>query len=333
MTLPKPIRGPSSDKASRRLRVLLCPSDTAYDYELAKLPHDLVLLGNTHAQWDSVTRPLPENIRVTYTLEDAGADVLILGVDQWSFDQIEQRSLFLSLRDRFRGPKIIVNHGCNMVDGCSSEIMRELVGHNIMVSRTATAAGLWNVERSRVVRMGLTAAEWPQTDYGRGNVVVLQPWDHGQFYNVTAMTNLARRMEKKMSRVGRGRTVGNFDVYRSLLSSSSIYFNPSYAAPCPQAMVEAQLCGLAVVTTDRHGESGYIVNGENGFASNDMDELYAHVQFLYDHPNEVYRIGTTGRRTGQQIFSSERFVAEWEALLVEAVSGAKLSAIAGGAGE
>lgn len=332
MTLPNPVRGPSSDRAARRLRVLICPSDTAYDYELAKLPHDLFVLGNTHAQWDSATRPLPENIRVTYALEDAGADILILSIDQWSFDQIEQRSLFLSLRDRFRGPKIIVNHGCNMVDGCSSEIMRELVGRNIMVSRTATAAELWSVERSRVVRMGLTAAEWPQTDYGRGNVVVLQPWDHGQFYNVPAMANLAR-LDTKVSRVGGARTLGNFDAYRSLLSSSSIYFNPSYAAPCPQAMVEAQSCGLAVVTTDRHGESSYIVNGENGFASNDMDELYAHVQFLYDHPNDVHRIGTAGRRTAQQIFSSERFIAEWEALLVEAVSGAKLSAIAGGAGE
>ena len=111
---------PSSEK-SRRLTLALCPSDTAYDYELARLPHDIVLLGNTHRQWDSAIRPLPETVRVSYTLDGARADILILGIDQWSFDEIEQRVLLLRLCDRFRGPKIIVNHGCNMVDGCSAE--------------------------------------------------------------------------------------------------------------------------------------------------------------------------------------------------------------------
>ena len=136
MISPTPMRGPVERK-SRRLTLALCPSDTAYDYELAKLPHDIVLLGNTHRQWDSAIRPLPETVRVSYTLDGARADILILGIDQWSFDEIEQRALFLRLCDRFRGPKIIVNHGCNMVDGCSAEIMRELVGQHIMVSRTA----------------------------------------------------------------------------------------------------------------------------------------------------------------------------------------------------
>jgi glycosyltransferase involved in cell wall biosynthesis len=97
-------------------------------------------------------------------------------------------------------------------------------------------------------------------------------------------------------------------------------------------MLEAQLCGLAIVTTDRHGESSYIVNGENGFVSNDMEALLAHVRFLGEHPQELQRIGANGRTTAQRIFGSERFLAEWEALLAEAVSGAQLSAIAG-AGE
>jgi hypothetical protein len=329
MISPTPIR---CDK-SRRLTLALCPSDAAYDYELAKLPHDFVLVGNTHNQWDSATRPLPASVRVSYALEDAGADILILGIDQWSFDEIERRALFRNLCDRFRGPKIVVNHGCNMVDGCSAEIMQGLVGHNIMVSRTATAAELWNVERSRVVAPGVTPSEWPESDHSRGNVVVLQPWDHAQFYNAAAVIDLANHIDKRLSRVGRGRALANFDAYRSLLCSSSIYFNPSYAAPAPQPMVEALMCGLAIVTTDRHGESDYIVNGENGFASNDMDELYAKVRFLLANPREAQRIGANGRRTARGIFGSERFVAEWEALLGEAVSGVKLSALAGRAGE
>ena len=189
------------------------------------------------------------------------------------------------------------------------------------------------MERSRVVMPGLTASEWLESDQSRGNVVALQPWDHPQFYNAPAVIDLANHIDKRLSCVGRGRALANFDAHRSLLCSSSIYFNPSYAAPVPQPMVEALMCGLAVVTTDRHGELGYIVNGENGFASNDLDELCAKVRFLLARPKEVRRIGANGRRTAQRIFASERFLAEWEALLGEALSGAKLGAIAGRAGE
>jgi len=332
MISPTPMRGASREK-SRRLTLALCPSDTAYDHELARLPHDIVLLGNTHRQWNSAIRPLPETVRVSYTLDGARADILILGIDQWSFDEIEQRVLLLRLCDRFRGPKIIVNHGCNMVDGCSAERMRELVGQHIMVSRTDTAAQLWNVARSHVVTPGLTASEWPETDYSRGNVVMLRPWSHAQFYNAAAAAEIERRIARKVNWLGTGPRFANFDVYRSLLTSSSIYFNHCYAVPAPQAMLEAQLCGLAIVTTDRHGESSYIVNGENGFVSNDMEALLAHVRFLGEHPQELQRIGANGRTTAQRIFGSERFLVEWDALLAEAVSGAQLSAIAGGACE
>jgi len=47
----------------------------------------------------------------------------------------------------------------------------------------------------------------------------------------------------------------------------------------------------------------------------------------------VQRIGANGRATAQRIFGGERFLADWDALLAWAVSGAKLSAIAGRAGE
>src|SRR5262245_26446554 len=105
----------------RKLTVGLCPSNTPYDYELAKLPHDIVLLGNTHQTWNAAQRPFPTKLRVSYTL-DHDFDVLILGIDQWSFHEIDRRMLFLKLQDRFPGPKIIVNHGCNLVDGCSSDV-------------------------------------------------------------------------------------------------------------------------------------------------------------------------------------------------------------------
>jgi Glycosyl transferases group 1 len=302
----------------RRLTVALCPSNTAYDYELAKLPHDIVLLGNSHQHWNTAQRPFPNKLRVSYVL-DRSFDVLILGIDQWSFHELDQRMLFLQLRDRFPGPKIIANHGCNMVDGCSSEVMRDLVQDNLMACSSATAMNLWNVARGCVVRRGLTPAEWPETNYSRRNVVVFDPMHHPEFYNAEGVNNLVQRCGVKVARLGSKRKFTSFDAYRTFLAASAIFFNPSYAVPNPQAMVEAQLCGLAIVTTDSHGESDYIENGENGFASNNMSELHEFIEFLLRNPKEIRRIGANGRRTAQEAFNSEQFIAAWDRLLVETV--------------
>jgi glycosyl transferase family 1 len=307
------------DRPGQRLRVALCPSNTAYDYELAKLPHDIFLLGNTHRPWNTAQRPLPGTLRVSYALDEILADALILGIDQWSFHEIDKRVLFLRLRDRFRGPKIIVNHGCNMVDGCSSEVMRDLVQTNLMVCSSAKAMDLWSVANARVLRRGLTAVEWPETNYSRGNVVVFEPAHHRNYYNADAVDGLTRRLGINVSRLEGSRKFNSFDAYRAFLASSAIFFNPSYAASNPQAMVEAQFCGLAIVTTNSHGETAYIENGENGFASNDMEELYTCIESLLRNPKELRRIGANGRRTAQRFFHTDQFAAGWNRVLAEAI--------------
>ncbi len=329
MSALAPLRSPEvRADPPERLTVAICPFDTAYDYELAKLPHDIVLVGNTHRSWDKTVRPLPSNIRLAYSLRDLRADILIIGVDQWTQQEIDKRALFLRLRDAFEGPKIIVNHGCNMVDGCSSEEMRTLVGNNIMVCHTEAARDLWSVERSRVIRRGMTTSDWPQTDCGRGNIVVWEPGPYWEFYNTPAARHLVERLNRKVTWLGSDRTFTSFDAYRAFFASSAIFFNPSYAAPNPRAMIEALLCGLAVVTTASHGESAYITNGENGFASNNMSELYRYIEFLWRHPKDAQRIGVNGRRMAQGIFNSDKFIADWNSLVLEAVHGGVSNQIA-----
>jgi glycosyltransferase involved in cell wall biosynthesis len=300
------------------LTVALCPSNTAYDYELAKLPHDIVLLGNSHQHWNTAQRPFPNKLRLSYVL-DRSFDVLILGINQWSFHELDQRMLFIQLRDRFPGPKIMINHGCNMVDGCSSDVMRGLVQDHLMICASKKARELWSVANARVVRRGLTPDEWPQTNYSRGNVVAFEPLSHRSYYNADAVDGLVEHLRIKVTRLDGGRKFQSFDAYRTFLASSAIFFNPSYAAPNLQAMVEAQLCGLAIVTTNSHGESAYIENGENGFASNNMEELYTCIESLLRNPKELRRIGANGRRTAQRIFNTDQFAAEWERVLAQAI--------------
>jgi glycosyltransferase involved in cell wall biosynthesis len=165
----------------------------------------------------------------------------------------------------------------------------------------------------------LAPDEWPQTNYSRGNVVAFEPPSHRSYYNADAVDGLVEHLRIKVTRLDGGRKFQSFDAYRTFLASSAIFFNPSYAAPNLQAMIEAQLCGLVVVTTNSHDEMAYIQNGENGFTSNNMEELYAFVEFLLRNPKELRRIGANGRRTAQSFFHTDRFVAEWNRLLIETV--------------
>ena len=77
------------------------------------------------------------------------------------------------------------------------------------------------------------------------------------------------------------------------------------------------LTGLAIVTTNSHGEDEYIENGVNGFCSNDYDELVDYLDYLYRNPDQVAKIGQAGRATAQKVFHIDRFIEQWNRLLTD----------------
>jgi hypothetical protein len=303
----------------RRLRLLKYPWHTPHDYELAKLPHDFVYLSGTHRRWATHQRPIPQNLTWAPTHLDTETDAMILHLDQWALQEPAKRFLFLRYRDAYAGPKIVINHGCNMVDGCSSEAVRSLVDGCTMVSNSPTAHQLWDVPGSRWIRHGMTPAEWPSTDYARNEVLIVQY--HGRTHSAFRNTAGVAEIEKKVKVrwVGRDVRFQSFDQYRHYLQGSSIFLQPSYASPNPRARTEAMLTGLAIVTTNSHGEDEYIVNGVNGFATNDQGEMVEFLQYLLKNPSRARKIGEAGRTTAQQVFHIDRFVEQWQALLADVV--------------
>lgn len=305
--------------------ILKYPWHTGHDYELCRIPCQMVMLGSTHRRWSTGQRPLPDHVQVEYEFANARADVMILHVDQWTWHEIDKRFLFEHYRDNFHGPKIIINHGCNLVDGCSNDEMKRLVQDNFMVCNSPTAQELWEVERSRFIRHGMMPSEWPQTNYGRNNIIAIQPMGsiHAECRNGAAIEGFENESGTKVDWIGRDFFFESFNKYRTFVGSSSIFFNPSYASANPRARTEAMLSGLAVVTTRSHGEGDYIVNEVNGFASNDMRELYEYLQYLHHNPAVTQSIGRAGRRTAQDIFHSDRFVQSWVDLLNETLGGSQ----------
>ena len=295
------------------LRVAICPFDTAYDYELAKLPYTMLLVENTHRRWDWRTRPLPQSLSRTYSLNDA--DVLLLGISSRTLEEIETRLLFRSLRERFAGPTVVIDHGFS-IEGKSSAMMRELVQDSIVVCTSTRARGHWSAGKIEFIPRAYDPAEWPISNYSRGNIVVYSNSDQDHINNCAADL-ISDRLAINVSRIG-SHSFDSFDRYRAFLARSSIFFNASHAAPNLSAMVEAQLCGLAVVTTNMNGESSYINNGVNGFVSNDVNELIGVVAHLRQNPLEIESIGRNGRIAAERRFGPENFIKQWNAVLSNA---------------
>jgi hypothetical protein len=293
------------------------PWHVAHDYELCKLGARFDVLMNTARSWNTKYRPIPANVSFVNDLTESDADVMILHVDQWTWQELDKRRLFEYYKERFAGAKVIINHGANFVDGCTSHQMERLIDGLPMICNSSTALTAWGIGNSRYIHHGMSADEWPQTNYGNLNVVVTQPHSgsHQTYRNNKAALDFEEKYGFKISWIGRDYHFKSMEQYTAYLSSSSIYFSPSYASPNPRARTEAMLCGLVVVTTDSHGESSYIQNGVNGFVSNNMNELYDSLNFLLANPKKIREIGDAGRRTAQELFSSERFCREWEEVL------------------
>lgn len=305
-----------------KLRIVKYPWHTGHDYELSKLRHDLCFLSSTPRRWSQRSRPIPDNIEWISSYGDGSAfDSMILHLDQWSYHEVSKRGLFLQHRDRFPGPKIVINHGCNMLDGCSSKTMRDLVDGCYMVCNSRTALDLWNVPNSRFILHGMSPEEWPQTDYAHNNVVVAAPDSrlHRAYRNIDAIERAQRRVP--VTWIGRDKKFRTFEAYRHFLASSTAFFQPSFASPNPRSRTEAMLCGLVVITTGFHGEEEFITHGVNGFVSNDMEELLDCLDYVHSKPDEARRVGRAGRETAQSFFHIDRFLREWDMLLKEVMSG------------
>ena len=304
----------------KNYRILKYPWHTAHDYELAKLPHSFYYLSSTYRRWSHQHRPLPSKITWISDQAEQETDLMILHLDQWTYYQPAKRFLFLNYKNTYPGPKIVINHGCNLKDGCSSETLQELVSGCHMVCNSSFAQQLWNVPNSTFIRHGMSPEEWPSTNYELNNTVAVQA--SSEFYRIYNNHAAIEAAEKivPITWVGRDIVCRSFSEYKAFLQKSSVFFQPSLASPNPRARTEAMLSGLAVVSTNMHGEEEYIEHGVNGFISNDPEELCDFLRFLNEHPEQAKEIGQAGRVTAQRIFHIDNFKQEWNQLLEECLN-------------
>lgn len=92
--------------------------------------------------------------------------------------------------------------------------------------------------------------------------------------------------------------------------AADVFVLPSATESMPNALMEAQLCGLPAVTTAAGGAGEVVVDGKTGFVVPVGDEagLAAALRRLLVDPDVRRRMGEAGRRRMLEVFSVERMV-------------------------
>lgn len=103
----------------------------------------------------------------------------------------------------------------------------------------------------------------------------------------------------------------NIYELRDFYSNNSIYFNPSRLSPLPMSLLEAMSMECALVSTNNNLISEVIIDGYNGYLSNDENILKNHLIRLLNSPEERAELGRNARKTIQERFSLNRFISDW----------------------
>ena len=94
-------------------------------------------------------------------------------------------------------------------------------------------------------------------------------------------------------------------------NTAQVFLNTSTVSPVPTALLEAMSCGRAIVTTATCMIPEIVKNGENGFISNDEEELRGYVEQLLGDEELRTKLGNAARETILTDFSEKMFIDSW----------------------
>jgi glycosyltransferase involved in cell wall biosynthesis len=95
------------------------------------------------------------------------------------------------------------------------------------------------------------------------------------------------------------------------MAAHRFFFNPIRWTSLGLAIIEAMMVGLPIVGLATTELVTVIRNGENGFVDTRLDPLVDAMQRLLTQPELARELGAAARRTAEERFGIDRFVADW----------------------
>jgi glycosyltransferase involved in cell wall biosynthesis len=328
-----------------------------------KYPIKWHYLENNVRKWSEYSaRPLPQTFLSTDEFEwvqyyEPGKyDLAILRNDQQHADpMIGKGRLFRDMNEVIQDiPKIVVNHGTPMwsVDYTEDIVkyggvvetsrgprqidgIKDLVKDcDLMIVNSYRAVERWEGVHDHIYPLihGLNPDEWWDLPKEPRVVLPLSPAGLDDYYNRTLCTAIKAEVRERTGLEVQHPNVNiefshdNWREYREFIGSSLVCIFPFKDSPMPRSRTEAMLSGCTVLSSRYHNADEFITTGENGFILPDNPLSYAEAIRLL--VNEGYRdalkIGQAGKQTATELFSLDRYLDDWWAVIDSMVNKKKL---------
>lgn len=197
---------------------------------------------------------------------------------------------------------------------------------NVFISDYSMERWGWSKDESTVVHHGIdTELFSPSENIQREPVVlsVVNDWidrdwccGYRLWENITEYPNSPLPLQVVGDTEGLSKPAKSTEDLVNEYRMSRIFLNTSLISPIPTSLLEAMACGCAVVTTETCMIPEIIVNGENGYMSNDPKKLRSFVDKLLQDEVLAKELGERARKTIVDNFSLNKFVGAWKNLFL-----------------
>jgi len=308
--------------ASRRLRILTWHVHGNYLYYLSQAPHDFYLVTDAerspHHSGRSGTLPWGANVHEVpaEAVHEAEFDlVLFQSRDAWT----DEQHRLLSAAQR-RLPRIYLEHDPPQQHPSDTPHWMDDT-EVLLVHVTPFNALMWNSGQviTRVIEHGVKLLHPARYSGERASgLVAVNNIDlRGRRLGFDVYRHVARRIPLSLVGMGSERCGGEGDLPNAALpgrvAQHRFFFSPIRYTSLGLAVIEAMMVGAPVVALATTELAGVIHNGQNGVADTRLDRLITGMQQLLANPGWARTLGEAGRRTAQDRFNIERFIADWNA--------------------
>ena len=304
----------------RRLRILTWHVHGNYLYNLTQVPHDFYLATDAarsmHHSGRSGTLPWGPNVHEApvETLRDTPFDVVMFQ-SRHEWDDVQHRILSAAQR---RLPRVYIEHDPPQVHPTDT---RHWVDDPdvMLVHVTPFNALMWDsgATPTRVIEHGvlpLQAASY-SGHIPRGIVVVNNLASRGRRLGLDVYREVAARVPLTLYGMGSTEVGGDGEVVNDrlpgVMAAHRFFFNPIRWTSLGLAIIEAMMVGLPIVGLATTELVTVIRNGENGFIDTRLDPLVDAMQRMLAQPELARELGAAARRTAEERFGIDRFVADW----------------------
>jgi glycosyltransferase involved in cell wall biosynthesis len=285
------------------------------------VPHDFYLVVDdektTHHSGRSGTLPWGDNVHEAHVdrIREMAFDVILYqSIDGWT----EDRERLLSPAQQ-RLPRVYIEHDPPQQHPTDTRHWVDDPGA-LLVHVTHFNALMWDSGRTptRVIEHGIQPlSDARYTGEIERALVVVNNLDlRGRRLGIDVFRQVEKEVPLTLVGMGAERIVpGAAEVRNHLLPDTMarhrVFFNPIRYTSLGLAIIEAMMVGMPIVGLGTTELVTVIRNGENGFVDTRVDALVDTTRRLLKDPAEARRLGEAARRTANERFHIDRFVADW----------------------